>query len=168
MARKQSVEGKTASVAIRTTPALREKLERAAERRGHSFAQEVETRLEASFDEGLLSSSSPLEFASLSFLRTAKICLLDLVRLSGKSWSVDEPTREAARAIVETVFDGHVDAAHRGAIKKADKEKADRLMKVATSMAELLTYKKDQDQHRETIEQEGFVLENRKKPHPFS
>src|SRR5438876_7479844 len=56
MPRKKVVEGKRYPLNMRTTKEMREKLERAATESGRSMVQEVEFRLERSFDREELST----------------------------------------------------------------------------------------------------------------
>jgi hypothetical protein len=56
MSRKKMVEGKRYPLNMRTTKEMREKLERAAAQSGRSLVQEVEHRLERSFDREEIST----------------------------------------------------------------------------------------------------------------
>ncbi|MEO6151858.1 MAG: Arc family DNA-binding protein [Croceibacterium sp.] len=90
-------EAKRAAIAVRTTPTIKDRLARSAEARGRSITQEVEARVEQSFELDDL----------LGHVETKQL-LVELARqiakaeaATGKLWSTDVATHEAATVLMK-------------------------------------------------------------------
>jgi len=75
-------EAKRAAVAVRTTPTIKAMLKAAADARGRSITQEIEQRLERSFDDERLLGGS----ASASLLRRLLSLIEDAETEAGAAW----------------------------------------------------------------------------------
>jgi hypothetical protein len=93
---RQSEEAKRVPVSFRTTPAMSEKIAAAAAASGRSVAQEVEARLELSFQEERIMGGS--DTALLSKLIASAVAMIEIE--SGKPWTEDRMTWEAVNAAV--------------------------------------------------------------------
>jgi hypothetical protein len=90
-------EAKRAAIAVRTTPTIKDQLARSAEAKGRSITQEVEARVEQSFElDELMGSSS------------TKALMIELARqisraeaATGKDWFDDPTTHRAAMLLIE-------------------------------------------------------------------
>ena len=85
---------------MRTSPVLREKIERAAEKFGRSLTQEVERRLEMSFmSDELLGGSH-----NNTFMRMALGAIAQIEGRNGASWLEDHDTFRAVRAALDRLL----------------------------------------------------------------
>lgn len=96
-------EVKRAALSLRTSPDLRRRVEEAAERSGRSLAQELEHRLELSFDRDNLFHGS----FNYAFMSMAMGALAQIERRMGASWTEDLPTFDAVSAAMDQLIKGH-------------------------------------------------------------
>jgi hypothetical protein len=96
--------GQRVAVLSRTTIELREQLEQAASLSGRSLSQEVEKRLEQTFDLDYLMGNGETALV----MRTIGTAIRRFEVSSGKQWTADDATQEAAyeaaKAIIEVIM----------------------------------------------------------------
>lgn len=97
-------EPKRAPLSLRTSPELRDKVEKAAERATRSLAQEVEFRLEMSFrSDSLLGGEH-----NHRLIKMLNGVIQTVEGRTGKSWREDAPTFYGVKAAVERVMKANV------------------------------------------------------------
>jgi hypothetical protein len=98
-------EGKRHPLNMRTTKELREKIDRAAEQSGRSLVQEVEHRLERSFDEGDLLEKVFGGSDNVALFRVLSGVIAETEARTGKCWHSNEGARveTAARIMIAAV-----------------------------------------------------------------
>lgn len=95
-------EGRRATLSVRLTPEGRERLEQAASASGRSLAQEVEMRLEKSFDEdGFLDAMFGSSRHSRLFVEAAASAIRRVELVREARWVDDYPTLWTCRKAVE-------------------------------------------------------------------
>lgn len=104
---------------MRTTRALREKLETRAARSGRSLAQEVEHRLEGSFDAERAAAERWRSAQTAILLNAIGTVLVQVEHFIGNHWWDDSYTCRQVREAVDTLISGFVpsgtqDRPHRG------------------------------------------------------
>jgi hypothetical protein len=116
-------EAKRHSVGIRTTKALKDKMEVSCAASGRSMAQEIEYRLEQSFRDEAESADTR------TLLRMISSMIFLIEHQTGKSWRDDSDSWLAVKAAVDKVLDdnrpddtasGQVQAEVEAALDKAD------------------------------------------------
>lgn len=93
-------EPKRAAIAVRTTPTIKARLSDAAEARGRSITQEVEARIEQSFD--LEDSLGGPQTMALMIELARQIAKAEVA--TGKAWHRDTKTHRAGLKLVETAL----------------------------------------------------------------
>src|SRR5689334_17347519 len=98
---KKAVQGdaRRAALNMKTTEAIRQKLEDAAKRSGRTLTHEVEYRLEQSFNQDLVGDSP-----TALVLRAAGDAIRLYEQITGRRWEEDDTTcREAFKAAVRVI-----------------------------------------------------------------
>lgn len=93
-------EPKRAAIAVRTTPAIKERLQAAAAERGRSITQEVEARIEESFEaQDLLGGVETRQAFSAVAAQIKR-----MQDATGKHWLADVATHAAVRILADRIF----------------------------------------------------------------
>jgi hypothetical protein len=112
MSRKVGSEGRQAPITLRTTFELRDRVEQAAKSAGRSIAQEVEHRLENSFEQRPAYTMTPEDALTLftllvgndernlAFSLQVGSTLNYVSQMSGKSWYSSQETRDEVRKLL--------------------------------------------------------------------
>lgn len=134
-------EGKRFPLSMRTTKAVRESLHAAADQSGRSIAQEVEHRLERSFQED---EARYREFGGEDRYRIMKWLALSTEmaeRVTDKSWTKDRETFRIAVAAMQTMLEQGMPASGGLSDEAAD----DIGKKLGASIAEMAKNLKEQE-----------------------
>lgn len=100
-ARSKGEEAKRHIITMRVTPAMRERIQEAADESGRSVSQEIESRLEMSFQADQLAGGR--NTGLLTRLISSSISLIELE--TGFSWTEDRMTWEAVRGAISRILD---------------------------------------------------------------
>ncbi len=98
-------EGKRKTLSTRITPELRDKLEAASKASGRSLSQEIELRLDRSFetDVQLHEAFGGEHLYALARMIAAILALIEST--SGKTWKTDRQTFEEVKAVIDKTLE---------------------------------------------------------------